>query len=68
MNDKRCGKCKFFVEEAENGSCHWLPPETKVIMANTMGGQSPAVMSYRPKIESADIACNFYDEDLDRDI
>ena len=31
-----------------------------------MGGQSPAVMSYRPKVEPDDLACNFYYEDLDR--
>lgn len=60
--DRKCSKCKYFRENA----CYYFPPDTEVIMANSMGGQSPAVMSYRPKVEPDDLACNFYYEDLDR--
>ena len=50
-----CGVCVHFTATQPGaGKCIYNPPNATLIMSQSIGGQTPAVISYWPEVRSGD--------------
>lgn len=61
-----CKECKYAGADNGNGElfCNVNPPTAAIIMAPTVGGNRPAVMSIRPTVTGDDVGCGVGEIDL----